>query len=46
LSAIEGPEVDAPSLAARVTPLTIIIMIGLFNRSEKGAGCRQDLRAG
>jgi KUP system potassium uptake protein len=37
LSALEGLEVDAPSLAPAVVPLTVVILIGLFAVQKKGA---------
>src|SRR5258707_4830569 len=38
LSAIQGLEVHAPSLATAVVPLTVVILIGLFLVQKKGAG--------
>src|SRR5580704_15761361 len=38
LSAIEGLEVDAPSLAPVVVPLTIVILVGLFVMQKQGTG--------
>src|SRR6201990_1750500 len=38
LSAIEGLQVDAPSLAPAVVPLTVVILIGLFVMQSKGTG--------
>src|ERR1700755_3223357 len=38
LSAIEGLEVDAPSLAPALGPIPIVVLVGLFFMQKKGTG--------
>jgi KUP system potassium uptake protein len=38
LSAVEGLHVAAPGLASYVTPITIVILIGLFSLQRRGSG--------